>query len=348
MFKFNKGQDPIIDSINNAIGSRERYIALTQVYSFTSKEKEKLIVARIRMQKKKYDDPILKDVYDLLVKKGVIDPQYTQKKPEKQNVKESLIHVKDYSKQTGINEATLIAQIKAGELAGKAIMKEWYVDTSLSKDIQQPASAPSQKKQTETTDSESSQDRPKSVKAALVALWLSFIIGIVISLFLLLNALLSNKSANAFYIIGLISGISIVLNWYVIKAISNGVKWVKTAYLILVFISLFTFIPSLSVLVHSPFFMLIYFLQELLAIFASIGLLLPSSTKWFNAINKEKQRPLNSSELQESVINAIKNKPNKVNSMSYLDEIRKLGELKKEGLITEEEFIQKKQQLLSS
>ena len=59
----------------------------------------------------------------------------------KQNLiqEEALVSVKDYAKQNGLTPEATIEKIKVGELAGKVIMREWFVDLDLSKDIGSPS-----------------------------------------------------------------------------------------------------------------------------------------------------------------------------------------------------------------
>ncbi len=322
MFNFKK-QDLISEAVDEAIGSRQKYIGFIKEYTLTKEDKETLLQASISVKKKDPNKKIVAEAHAVMVKVGAIS--------EKQSLiqEETLVYVGDYAKQNGLNPKVVIEKIKAGELAGKIHMQEWFVDVALSKEMSNSSTRLKVEEQewfedvtlSEAKDEEATKEsvskketlrnEPRGIKFALYSLSLSLMLGIVVGLFAILSMILhanaSHLASSVFAYIGLIIAVNIVLSWYIIKAIVNGVKWVKTAYLIFVFISLFTFFPTLdSISWMKGIYRFNFVTQEILAIFASIGLLLPSSSNWFESVSMKKQDNSKASAIYESAIQAIK------------------------------------------
>lgn len=350
MFNFKNKQDPMVTTVRDTIGTREQYINFTKKeYTLTKEEKDTLLQASIHANKKIPNMDIIHDAYGIMIGVGAIEGE----------VKES---IKDGEKSTSDTRMNIRRWLTPGFIV-------YLILVGISISIEEVA-MPGMDEAIlillmtllvwllklfwnfiAKLEEKSPTDRPKEVKHASFVLRVAFIFSIVVDLFAIFSMTAHNNHSSAtssiLTNIGLIIGVGIVLNWYVIKSIINGVKWVKTTYLILVFISLFTFFPSLeSMSWMKNIYKFNFITQEIFAIITSILLLQPSSTKWFNTMSLSKGNTINP--LHDIVNKAQETVPKNNEPFSYIDEIKKLGELKEDGLLTEEEFLSQKQKLLNN
>lgn len=360
MFKFKSNQNPMLTAVKDIIGTREQYINFTKKYSLTKDEKDTLLQASIHANKKIPNMNIIHDAYELMMVAGAIEGGEKKSVNEEEKAGEnstSDAHVDSKKKKKFFEQKSfrwlafgviffIILLAELGMPASGIVILSlvttlliWGFELLLGFIAKLEKKAPS--------------DRPKEVKYASFILKVAFIFSILVGLFAIGSMVAhdnhSYATSRVLAYIGFIIGAGIVLNWYVLKAIIRGVKWVKTAYLILIFISLFTFFPSWeSMTWMKSIYKFNFVVQEILAIIVSILLLQPSSTRWFESKSMKKQDNSKASAIYESAIQAINKTSDSKNSVSYIEEIRKLGELKEDGLLTEEEFLQQKQKLLNN
>jgi len=367
----------MVIAVTETIGSREKYINIVKEHIFSKEEKDTLLQASITVLKKEPNQEIIRDAYDILLDSGaIVEP--SDYKLEKENIDEQ-VDKKDDLKSKNIDQPVDTKVTfreknidKNPNMGHKSKKKYWkwsafayililFLSAVIGHGIRSilefiTLTVPFlvliftvifirnliRKADNKTIE------KPVGIKITQFFLSFSFIFGVLVGLYTILNMIFHEGSSyltsSVFAYIGFFIAAGIVLSWYVIKAISNGVRWVKTVYLIFVFISLFTFFPSYeSIGWMKQIYKFNFVMQEIFAIFASLGLLLPSSSDWFQSI------PIDSkaSTIYNSALQAIKKTPHSESSISYIDEIKKLGELKEDGLLTEEEFLQQKQKLLN-
>ncbi len=93
IFKFKRNKDPIVTAVRGTIGTREKYINFTKKYpfTFTEEEKDTLLQASIQANKKIPDMNIIQDAYELMIAAGDIEGEEEKSANEEEKVGEKSI-----------------------------------------------------------------------------------------------------------------------------------------------------------------------------------------------------------------------------------------------------------------
>ncbi len=118
MFNFKK-QDPITKAVEEAIGSRQKYIGFIKEYTLTKEEKDILLQASISVKKKEPNKKVVVDAYNIMLATGAIveDFEMNDAKTEESTVDEPLDE-KDILEDHSIEINTNNDQ--------EAIKKDWF------------------------------------------------------------------------------------------------------------------------------------------------------------------------------------------------------------------------------